>query len=574
MRRRRSDSTPTPTSIRRRQCSPAANFAGASTQNLTDARRLYGLLTGRVSAINGTSRLSEATNQYEYLGPRTERVRLNELGLFAQDSWRFTPTLTVNYGLRWELQLPMQPLNDSFSMSTLADLCGRSGVGSGPGGRGCNFFQPGTLTGITPQYVQYDSGNPGYETDWNNFAPNVGAAWRPNVQDGWLRALLGDPDQATIRADYSVAFTRERMDRFTGLYSANPGAAINANRTGNQGNLVLAGESWPITLSQQNRLGPPAFPTSPSYPLTPSLVNGDDINIFDPLIKVPNTRSWSIGLQRAISNDMAIDVRYVGTRLMNGWTTENWNEINIVENRFLDEFKLAQANLRAHVAAGCGTGGGPACSFAYRGAGTGTSPLPTYLAYFARIPASRADDVSAYSGVTQFTNSAWTGHLGEYEPDPIDAGNDLHANATLRANALAAGLPANFFVLNPDVDQANITRDAAQTKYDALQIDFRRRSVARPQCLGQLHLREDVRNRPRHGPSRSRPDPGRRRRAARVQDDVVLRVARGPREAFRLGHQPVAERPPRQLGVLGHRPVPSPRLPHRRRLAPRRHVGR
>jgi hypothetical protein len=452
-----------------------ANFPGASTQNLTDARALYGLLTGRLTAINGTARLSEATNQYEYLGPRTERVRLNEVGLYAQDSWRFTPTLTLNYGVRWELQLPMQPLNDSFSMSSFADLCGRSGVGDGPGGRGCNLFQPGTLTGITPQYVQYDSGNPGYDTDWNNVAPNVGASWRPNVPDGWLRRLLGDPDQATIRAGYAVAFTRERMDRFTNLYSANPGAAINANRTGNQGNLVLAGESWPITISQSNRLGPPPIPASPAYPLTPSLVNGDDINIFDPAITVPNTRSWSVGFQRAIGRDAAVDVRYVGTRLQNGWTTENWNEINIQENGFLDEFKRAQANLRAHVAAGCGTPGNPACSFAYRGPGTGTSPLPTYLAYFARIPASRADDAAAYAGVTQFTNSAWTGHLGPYEPDPLDAGNDLHANATFRANALAAGLPANFFVLNPDVDQANITRDAAQTKYDALQIDVRRR---------------------------------------------------------------------------------------------------
>ena len=247
-----------------------ANLPGASTQNITDARALYGLLTGRLTAINGTARLGEASNRYEYLGPRTERVRLNEMGLFAQDSWRFTPTLTLNYGVRWELQLPMEPLNDSFSMSGFSDLCGRSGTGSGPGGRGCNIFQPGTLTGSTPQYVQYDSGNPGYDTDWNNFAPNVGAAWRPNVQDGWLRALLGDPDQATIRAGYAVAFTRERMDRFTNLYSANPGAAINANRTGNQGNLVLPGESWPITLSQQNRLGPPTFPDSPSYPLTPS----------------------------------------------------------------------------------------------------------------------------------------------------------------------------------------------------------------------------------------------------------------------------------------------------------------
>ncbi len=36
-----------------------ATLPGASTQNLTDARALYGLLTGRVTAIDGTARLSE-----------------------------------------------------------------------------------------------------------------------------------------------------------------------------------------------------------------------------------------------------------------------------------------------------------------------------------------------------------------------------------------------------------------------------------------------------------------------------------------------------------------------------------
>jgi hypothetical protein len=447
---------------------------GASTANLTDARNLYGLLTGRITAINGTARLSEATNQYEYLGPRTERVRMNEIGLFAQDSWRVTPALTLNYGVRWELQLPMQPRNDSFSMSTLADLCGVSGSGSGPGGRDCNLFMPNTLTGIHPQYVQYNSGNPGYDTDWNNFAPNVGVAWRPNVESGWLRTLLGDPEQATIRAGYSLAFTRERMDRFTGLYGANPGAAINTNRTGNLNNLVLPGESWPVLLSQTSRLGPPPIPTTPAYPLSPSFAAGDDVNIFDPRIRVPSTRSWSIGFQRALSRDSAVDIRYVGTRLVGGWATENWNEINVYENGFLNEFKVAQANLRAHVLAGCGTTGNPACSFAYRGPGTGTSPLPIYLAYFSGTSASRASDPSAYTA-SQFSNSAWTGHLGMYEPDPLDAGNDLNQNTTFRANAVKAGLPANFFVLNPDVDDANITVNAARTKYDALQIDYRRR---------------------------------------------------------------------------------------------------
>jgi hypothetical protein len=260
------------------------------------------------------------------------------------------------------------------------------------------------------------------------------------------------------------------MDRFTGLYSANPGAAINANRTGNQGNLVYPGEAWPVLLRQPARLGPPAFPLTPAYPLSPTLANGDDINIFDPTLVVPSTRSWTLGFQRALSKDMALEVRYVGTRLRNGWATENWNELSLVENGFLNEFQVAQANLRANIAAGRGN------TFAFTGA-PGTAPLPIYLAYFSGQPASRAGDPSAYTS-GNFANAAWLGHLGLYEPDPEDAANDLHASATFRSNALTAGLPANFFVLNPDVDDANITRAVSSTKYDALQVEVRRRLSA------------------------------------------------------------------------------------------------
>ena len=42
---------------------------------------------------------------------------------------------------------------------------------------------------------------------------------------------------------------------------------------------------------------------------------------------------------------MAVEVRYVGTRSREQWATYNYNEINILENGFLNEFKLAQANL-------------------------------------------------------------------------------------------------------------------------------------------------------------------------------------------------------------------------------------
>jgi hypothetical protein len=49
-------------------------------------------------------------------------------------------------------------------------------------------------------------------------------------------------------------------------------------------------------------------------------------------------------------------------------------------------------------------------------------------------------------------------------------------NATLRANAAAAGIPANFFVANPDLlGGAQVTSNIGKSKYDALQLEVRRR---------------------------------------------------------------------------------------------------
>ena len=139
------------------------------------------------------------------------------------------------------------------------------------------------------------------------------------------------------------------------------------------------------------------------YPLAANFANG--VNLFHPDYQAPDARSHSIGLQRAINRLTAIEVRYVGTRLVDGSTTENWNEINFTSNGFLDEFRRAQQNLQSHIAAGCGQAGNPACSFAYRGAGT--NPLPIYLAAFNGLGASAAGDPARAPERTGPTHSAW-----------------------------------------------------------------------------------------------------------------------------------------------------------------------
>ena len=453
-----------------------ANFPGASNTILGEARTLYAILTGRVSQIPGTARLNNAGTEYVYLGNLLQRDRMHSTAAYFQDSWRMKPNFTLNYGVRWEALLPFYPLLATRSMSTMTDLCGPSGFGEGPGGRPCNMFNPGVLNNPTqiPTYVAYNPGDPGFETKWFDFGPNVGASWRPNVQDGWWRTILGDPDQATLRGVFSVQFNRPRMDAFTNTFNGNPGGTApgGATRGTAAGNypLVLPGESWPILFREKSRLGPPEFVKTPQFPIQASITGGNDINIFDPEIHTPFTTSWSLGLQRSVGRDMAVELRYVGNRLSRNWTEENWNSENIFENGFLEEFKLAQANLAANVAAGRGG------TFAYMGPDTGTSPLPTYLAYFSAVPVAQSGDAARYTS-GNFTNSTFTGQLDPYFADPRGAAASLWTGSSgqFRANAATAGLASNFFVMNPLVDDAQVTVSKAGSYYHSFVIDLRRR---------------------------------------------------------------------------------------------------
>src|SRR5262249_23162535 len=171
----------------------ANNFPGASDIELNNARNLYAVLTGRVTAINANVRLDEKTGQYVYLGNAFERSHQKEFGLFAQDSWRVRQTLTINYGLRWEVQRPFTADNSSYTTATVDDLFGISGPG--------NLFKPGAKTGRATQFVQMKEGTGAYNTDYTNFAPSFGFAWRINAKDGWLKWIAGE-EKTVLRGGY------------------------------------------------------------------------------------------------------------------------------------------------------------------------------------------------------------------------------------------------------------------------------------------------------------------------------------------------------------------------------------
>ena len=436
-----------------------ANFPGASSTDLTNARNIYAVLTGRITAITANANLDES-GKYIYVGPSTQRYQQRETGFYGQDSWRAKPNLTINYGLRWEVQFPYLALNNRFTQATYDSLFGVSGPG--------NLFKPGTLSGQATVYNPLPIGAHSYNTQWNNLAPNIGIAWSPKAEHSPLRWLLGSGGKSVLRAGYSIAYDREGNAAF-GALANNPGGFISAARNLTLGNLVTgtAGDTLPLLLRQTNRLGPPSFQGAPTFPMASSVSNS--VNVIDPHLKMAYVQSWSAGIQREINRNTVLEVRYIGNHLARQWSTINLNEINVVENGFLNEFRLAQQNLAANMAANRGG------TFKYSGPNTNTSPLPIMLAYFSGLPSSQAGDTTKYTSAN-FTNSTYVNALAFNQPNTSTFISNMSTNsAAQRTNALNAGLPVNFFQVNPGVSAANLLTNLGGSTYNAGTIDVRRR---------------------------------------------------------------------------------------------------
>jgi hypothetical protein len=454
------------------------NFPGASSTELGYARNLYALLTGRVSALGREARIGDDGTTYTILGPSNQYGRIWQIGSFLQDSWRLRPDLTVNGGLRWEVQLPFYSMNNSYSTSTVNDLFGITGpgsnlvVGSTQSNIG-NMFQPGVLQGARPTYQMLEKGVDAYKTDWNNVAPSIGAAWTIGAEKGLWHSLLGAHGDSVIRGGYNIAYQRGGMSDFTEVYGGNPGILIDATRNSTNQNLG----TLPLLL-RSGDLSAPNIPLTRTYPMSvPS--QSSNIRIFDPNIRLPWAATGTLGIQRALAKNMALELRYIHSDSHDGWTLANltgqlnYNEVDITGNNFLNEFRLMQANYAVNSSTiNPATGKVYGNTFAYTGA-AGTSPLPIALANLNGLGGStNYNDPAKYSG-NNWTNSTLLNYLNAYNPNPQSFAGNLRTN--YKSNMIASGLPENFWVVNPDVTNAYVVTNGLANKYNGIQAIFTRR---------------------------------------------------------------------------------------------------
>jgi hypothetical protein len=435
----------------------STNFPGANSTQLANARGIYATLVGRMTAVSGTAVADEDLN-YTLNGNAIERAGQNAWALFAQDQWRVRPNVTLNFGLRYELQGPYYAKNNAYTVPlSFENIFGCSGA--------FNFFNPGGCTNPVTQMKRLEPGSDAYNTDKNNFAPNFGIAYSPDFKSGFLHRIFGESGQSVIRAGFSIAYNQDGTNVGSTGLGTNPGQSFSVAVNTANGTLPIG------SLFRTPGAIPTPSITAPTFPFTPGV--NDQAVAFSPNLRVGYVQSWTFGIQREIMKDTVFEVRYVGNRAKKLTRLWSLNEVNTIENGFAAEFRLAQANLLANNASGIAARSG---SFAYFGAGSGTSPLPIFLAYLNR--STNVSSAAAYAGAN-WRATAITNNLVTVAPNVTAAAGVLSGNAGLRANALAVGLPANFFVINPGVPAgAFLIDNSASSTYDALQVEVRRRMSA------------------------------------------------------------------------------------------------
>ncbi len=256
--------------------------------------------TGSETGSDFADFLLGVASYYRQGDSRSFYLRNKYIGLYGQDSWKLRPSLTLNYGLRWDV---LPPWREKYNqIQTL--IPGEQSVVFPNAPRGIVFpGDPGIPRTLAP-------------TKYTNFAPRIGLAWSPSPEAGLARRLFG-AGKTSIRGGYGQFYTA-----FEGLsasiMSANPPYGYDYNSTASP--LF----STPFVAAATGQSTGQPFP-SPIAAYGASRSNPDttvDWSKYLPITGVPsfyyrnvspNSESYTVSIERELASGTVLSVGYVGS---------------------------------------------------------------------------------------------------------------------------------------------------------------------------------------------------------------------------------------------------------------------
>jgi len=230
---------------------------------------------------------------------QSENVRSKIFSVFAQDSWKIRPNLTLNYGLRWELFTPLTDVSghvQSFrpGQTSTAYPC----TISNPDAAGNTSPLTDCPTGLL---VPGDPGVPAglTTTYYKTFAPRIGIAWSP-----------GTSGKTSIRAGWGM-FYNPMEQLVLEQFSAEPpfgGSNLISYPLFNTPYLTQGGDLKPNPFD--GIITPPKG-QDPDWARFRSLLMYGQ---FQPHLRTQYSAQYNLNIQRELTKDLVLQVGYVGSQ--------------------------------------------------------------------------------------------------------------------------------------------------------------------------------------------------------------------------------------------------------------------
>jgi Carboxypeptidase regulatory-like domain/TonB dependent receptor len=266
------------------------NYFGGGTNDVGFAKDLY------------PNYLLGLPDTYQQGSAQAENVRTTSLFLFAQDSWKIRNNLTLNYGLRWELDTPLTDIGHHVQtyrpgQQTSIYPCQISAYGQAVlGTNDCTSVFP---TGLV---VPGDKGVPNglTQTYYKAFAPRIGIAYSPgtsgktSIRAGW--GMFYNPIEQLVLEQFSAEppfggstflvetfFNTPFMPQAGGFVDPNPFNGI---------------------------LNPPRGQPVDWSVFRPILLFGE----FQPHMRTQYSVQYNFGIQRELARNLVLQLGYVGSQ--------------------------------------------------------------------------------------------------------------------------------------------------------------------------------------------------------------------------------------------------------------------
>jgi hypothetical protein len=267
-----------------------------------DEYRLYAGFRNVASAETGQSSVGIVSARKDV------RLLFHNLGLYAQDTWRINSSLTLTYGLRWDLDFaptsvngPSIPALTRYNLTDLSQLA------------------------IAP------AGTAAFKTTYGNVAPRVGAAYQVSQNQNW---------QTVLRGGLGVFYDLVSSETGNTLSGAIPPFGDVAH---------FLRQPFPFTPAQSAPLNVPPAGTLAEF------------FAFNPKLRLPYTLEWNFAIEQALGQQQTMSATYVGasgrqllqsTQIFSPPSNPNIALGNFVDNTATSDYNALQLQFQRRLSRG------------------------------------------------------------------------------------------------------------------------------------------------------------------------------------------------------------------------------